>query len=165
MSFHMHLRATAAGDVPGDFASLFDFMWTAWEDHQAEHAAGIADSVEKSFGHLDQLYTGTTCQDEAAGASSTLPIYGGRLVPEPAGEHPPFVILDPPGVRAAAEFLQTAEFDVLWQTAATELSKAYVGWEDKNAAREIFLSHHDDLCTFYRRAALAGHAVIKAFWY
>jgi hypothetical protein len=45
------------------------------------------------------------------------------------------------------------------------LSRPYQGWEDETAAKDIFLGYHDRLGIFYGHAALAGHAVIKAFWY
>ena len=77
----------------------------------------------------------------------------------------PFVILTPAEVRRTAEFLRILPFDERWQIAGTELSKPYIGWEDENAARNIFLGYHNDLRTFYERATQAGHAVIKAFWY
>ncbi|SIN45034.1 DUF1877 family protein [Micromonospora cremea] len=163
MSFHMHLRATTSKEAPQDFSSLLDFMWTAWEEHQQEYTAGIADSIEKDFGHVHELYTMGADQGDATNAA--LPIFGGRHIHSPTKDEPPFVILNPAEVRGVAEFLRTVSFDERWQIVGTELSKPYIGWEDKNAARNVFLGYHNDLRTFYGRAALAGHSVIKAFWY
>jgi hypothetical protein len=167
VSFHMHLRAKASNEIPRDFPSLHAFMWAAWEAHPEEYAAGIADSIEKDFGHVDELYTmGTDQGGDATDAASTLPIFGGRLIySSPANDQPPFVILNPAETRGTAEFLHTVSFDERWQIAGATLSTPYVGWEDENAARNIFLGYHNDLRTFYERAAQAGHAVIKAFWY
>jgi hypothetical protein len=165
VSFHMHLRATRTGEVQEDFASLFRFMDTAWEIHAEEFAAGIADSICKDFGHVDDLYTMTADYGEATGAPNTLPIYGGRLVHSATKEEPPFAILDPAEVQKAAEFLQTVSFDERWRIAGAKLSRPYVDWEDKTAAKDIFLDYHNRLRTFYGQAALAGHAIIKAFWY
>ncbi|MGW3806188.1 DUF1877 family protein [Micromonospora sp. NPDC005113] len=166
MSFHMHLRATASNEVPQDFSSLLDFMWAAWEAHPEEYAAGIADSIEKDFGHVDELYTMGTDHGDATNAASTLPIFGGRQIySSPAKDQPPFVILSPAETRGTAEFLRIVSFDERWQIAGAKLSKPYVGWKDENAARNIFLGYHNDLRTFYARAAQAGHTVIKAFWY
>lgn len=156
MSFHMHLRATASHEVPEDFSSLRDFMWGAWEAHQEEYAAGIADSICKDFGRVDKLYTMGTDQGDATSAAGSLPIFGGRHVHSPTKDQPPFVILNPAEVRGAADFLRTVSFDERWQIAGN-------GWEDED--RDTFLGYHTDLRTFYGRAALAGHAVIKAFWY
>ncbi|MEU4714304.1 DUF1877 family protein [Micromonospora purpureochromogenes] len=158
MSFHMHLRATASDEVPEDFSSLLDFMWAAWEAHPEEYAAGIADSIEKDFGHVHEIYTMRADQGDAANAASTLPIFGGRHIHSPTKDQPPFVILNPAEVRGVAEFLRTVSFDERWQIAG-----AYNGWEDEN--RNTFLGYHNDLRTFYERATRAGHAVIKAFWY
>ena len=80
------------------------------------------------------------------------------------GEHP-FVVLHPAEVRAAAVYLQTVSFDERWEVAGPELSQPYIGWEDRNAPRTSFREYHDDLRAFYGAAALAGHAVVKAFWY
>lgn len=165
MSFHLHLRATTPSEVPGEFSSLLDFMWAAWEAHPAEDAAGIAESIEKDFGQVHELYTAGADRDDASSAASTLPIFGGRQVRGPTKDQPPFVVLDPAQVRAVAEFLRTLSFDERWQVAGTELSRQHLRWDGNNAARAIFLEHHGSLCTFYGRAALAGHAVIKAFWY
>ncbi|MGI5521563.1 DUF1877 family protein [Micromonospora sp. CA-259024] len=165
MSFHMHLRATAANEVSEDFSSLHDFMWIAWEDHQQEYAAGIADSIEKDFGHVHELYTMGADHGDATNAASTLPVFGGRHIHSPTKDQPPFVLLNPAEVRGVAEFLRTVSFDERWQTAGTEPSQPYIGWEDKNAAKNIFLGYHNDLRTFYERAALSGRTVIKAFWY
>ena len=166
MSFHMHLRATASNEIPEDFSSLEDFMWAAWEAHPEEYAAGIADSIEKDFVQVDWLYTMGTNQDDTTNATNTLPIFGGRQIYRtPARDERPFVILDSAETRKAAHFLRTVSFEERWQIAGAKLSKPYVDWEDKNAARNIFLGHHNALRTFYERAAQAGHAVIKAFWY
>lgn len=166
MSFHMHLRATASNEVPEDFSSLLDFMWAAWEAHPEEYAAGIADSVEKDFGRVHELYTMGADDQDATSAASNLPIFGGRHIhSSPAKDQPPFVILNPAETRGAAKFLRTVSFDERWQIAGAKLSKPYIGWEDENAARNTFLGYHNDLRTFYGRAAQGGHAVIKAFWY
>lgn len=165
MSFHMHLRATASNEVPEDFSSLLDFMWAAWEAHQEERAAGIADSVCKDFGHVHELYTMGADHGDATNAANSLPIFGGRHTHSPTKDQPPFVTLNPAEVRGTAEFLRNLSFNERWQIAGTKLSKPYIGWEDENAAKNVFLGYHNDLRTFYGRAALAGHAVIKAFWY
>ena len=160
----MHLRVTPVDNVAEDFASLSDFMWASWEAHEEEFARGIAESIQKDFGPVDHLYTGAACHGELAGAPKALPIYGGRLVLDPAGDRPPFVILDPAEVRKTSKFLQTASFNELWQTASAELIRPYLGW-DEAEVKGIFFGHHHGLRTFYGRAAMAGHAVVKAFWY
>ncbi|GAB3175118.1 uncharacterized protein DUF1877 [Micromonospora palomenae] len=165
MSFYMRLRATASNEVPEDFSSLLDFMSTAWEAHQEEHTAGIADSIDKDFGHVHELYTTGADHGDTTNPANTLPIFGGRHMHSPTEDQPPFVILTPAEVRRTALFLRSLPFDERWQIAGTKLSKPYIGWEDKNAARSIFLGYHNDLRTFYERATRAGHAVIKAFWY
>lgn len=161
----MHLRATTPNEVPGDFSSLLDFMSIAWEAHQEEHQAGIADSIDKDFGHVHELYTMGLDHGDDTNPTNNLPIFGGRLIHSQTEDQPPFVILDPADVRRTADFLRTLSFDERWHIARTKLSKPYIGWEDENLARSIYLGHHNDLRTFYEQAARAEDAVIKAFWY
>ncbi|GAA2745978.1 DUF1877 family protein [Kitasatospora cinereorecta] len=136
------------------------FMLTAWSNHQEEYTAGIADSIEKDFAGVNQLYTGAPDGPEDAGDPSGLPVYGGELVPCEDG--PPFVILRPHQVGEAAAFLNAADFDSLWDASGAAISST---WGDTTLDREIYLSHHEGLRAFYRTAAQAGQAVIKAFWY
>ena len=161
----MHLRATVPEEVPEGFSSLDDFMWAAWEAHPEECEAGIAESIEKDFRQVHDLYTRGQDRDDVIGAAGELAIFGGRHVHGPTRDDPPFVILGPTDVRGVAEFLRTVSFDERWQVAGVELSRPYVGWDDSDAARTTFLEHHEGLRAFYGRAALAGHAVVKAFWY
>lgn len=164
MSFHTHLRATGAGEVPEDFASLSDFMWDSWDLAAEGFAAGISMSIQKDFNAVDSLYTGVTCHSKGASLPNTLPIYGGRLISNAAKDQPPFVILDPPQVREAAEFLETVSFDGLWQAAPPEVTRPYQGW-DEAEVKNIFIGYHDKLRAFYKRATLAEQAVIKAFYF
>ncbi|MFF0295259.1 DUF1877 family protein [Kitasatospora sp. NPDC004614] len=159
MSYHLHLRAVPPADVRPDGAWLEAFMWASWADHHNECTAGIADSIEKDFGRVNQLYTGTPDGPEDAADPSGLPIYGGELVFH--GDGPPFVILRPDRVREAALFLRTADFDALWTASGTALQDC----GDLALDRENYLSHHHGLATFYRTAARSGNAVVKAFWF
>ncbi|MGQ5261455.1 DUF1877 family protein [Micromonospora sp. ZYX-F-536] len=165
MSFHMHLRATATNQVPEDFPSLLAFMSAAWSAHQEEYAAGIADSIDKDFGHVHELYTMAVDDGDGTNAANNLPIFGGRHLHSPAEDEPPIVILEPADVRRTADFLRTLSFDDRWRIAERSLSAPYTGWEDENAASNIYLGHHNALRAFYQRAARAGDAVVKAFWY
>ncbi|WP_406187211.1 hypothetical protein [Streptomyces sp. NBC_01006] len=71
------------------------------------------------------------------------------------------MILEPPGVSQAADFLATVYFDELWNVAG-----ARFGGRGREVvqARQEFLDHHRDLQGFYGRAASAGHAVVNAVW-
>ena len=80
----------------------------------------------------------------------------------PREDGPPFLILWPEQVGEAATFLKLASFDLLWETSGAVIS---AGRGDPALAREIHLSHHEGLVAFYRAAADAGQAVLKAFWY
>jgi hypothetical protein len=161
----MHLRATATNEVPEDFSSLLDFMSTAWEAHQEEYAAGVAHSIEKDFGYVHELYNMGVDQGDGTNTANNLPIFGGQHIHSPAKDQPPFVILDAAEVRRTEDFRRTLSFDDRWRNPGTNLSTPYIGWEDENAARNIYLGHHNALRAFYQRAARAGDAVIKAFWY
>ncbi|WP_160160978.1 DUF1877 family protein [Actinomadura sp. K4S16] len=135
-------------------------MLAAWAKHQEEYAAGIADSIEKDFAEVHQLYTSASGGPPDAGDSNGLPIFGGDPVPREDG--PPFLILRPEQVGEAATFLKLASFDLLWEASGAVISAS---WGDPTLAREIHLSHHEDLVAFYQAAADAGQAVLKAFWY
>lgn len=135
-------------------------MLAAWANHREEYTRGIADSIEKDFAGVSQLYTGAPDGPEDAGDPSGLAVYGGELVPREDG--PPFLILQPHQVGEAAAFLNAANFDSFWDASGAALSAI---WGDPAFAREIYLSHHEGLVAFYQTAAQAGQAVIKAFWY
>ncbi|WP_370087779.1 DUF1877 family protein [Streptacidiphilus sp. MAP12-16] len=157
----MHLRAAPSAEIHPDSAWIEAFMLEAWGNHQEECAAGIADSIEKDFAEVNQLYTGTPDGPADAGNPSGLPIFGGELVPREDG--PPFLILPTEQVGEAAGFLNVASFGSLWQASGAAISANWGG--DPTFVREIFLSHHEDLVAFYQAAADVGQAVLKAFWY
>ncbi|MFD7321784.1 DUF1877 family protein [Streptomyces sp. NPDC059875] len=156
----MHLRATAEHEIQDDHAWLTDYMRAAWENLEAEYAAGIAESIEKDFGPLHDLYrAGATPAHE-------LPVYGGRIIHDPANQQPPFAILTPPEVTTAADLLTDAAFDTLWDVAGPALTAPYALWDEPEAAAmATYLTHHTALRAFYNRAAHAQHSVVKAFWY
>ncbi|MFG2287410.1 DUF1877 family protein [Streptomyces sp. NPDC048595] len=164
MSIHLHLRAVAESEIRDDHTWLAAFMSEAWDNHPDEYAAGIADSINKVFGSVNDLYVAADALDTDVAKPWELPIYGGRPVPHRTDadpSNPPLMILEPPGVRQAAEFLATVSFDELWNVAGAEL--VWSGW-DEAQVRQEFLDHHRDLQGFYGRAASAGHAVVKAVW-
>ncbi|MEV4947405.1 DUF1877 family protein [Streptomyces sp. NPDC053755] len=155
----------AEDEVRDDHASLEEFMSAAWHNHETEYAAGIAGSIAKDFGPLNDSYlAGPTRGGEAS--SWDLPIYGGRIVPARTDHQPPFVILSPAQVTAVAELLAGASFEALWQVEGSRLSAPYAQWKDpEGAAKQNYLAHHTGLRDFYGHAAHAHRAVVKAFWY
>lgn len=164
MSYHLHLRAVPTDELQADFTWLTEFFSAAWDNHPEEAAAGIAESVEKDFFAVHHFYTGAADHPGGTDEPKTLPIEGGELISHPTDERPPFLILNPPAVQRASEFLLAASFDALWQAAGAELSAPFQGW-DQDQVREIFLDYHRDLRAFYAKASDAGHAVAKCFWY
>jgi hypothetical protein len=164
VSIHLHLRAVAESEIRDDHTWLAAFMSEAWDNYPDEYAAGIADSIEKVFNSVNDLYAAADVLDADADKPWTLPIYGGRPVTHRAGvdpSDPPLMILEPSGVSQAAEFLATVSFDELWNLAGAKLGGRI--WEEAQARQE-FLAHHEDLQGFYGRAASVGHAVVKAVW-
>ncbi|GAA3532303.1 DUF1877 family protein [Streptomyces osmaniensis] len=164
MSIHLHLRAVAKSEIRDDHTWLAAFMAEAWGNHPDEYAAGIADSIDKVWDSVNDLYAAARVLGTDADKPWRLPIYGGRRVPHSADADPfdpPLMMLEPPGVSQAANFLATVSFDDLWKVAGAEFSGR--GW-DETQARQEFLDHHRDLKGFYGRAATAGHAVVKAVW-
>ncbi|WP_030796893.1 DUF1877 family protein [Streptomyces sp. NRRL S-337] len=164
MSIHLHLRAVAEAEIRDDHTWLAAFMWKAWENHPDEYAAGIADSIDKVWSSVNDLYAAAEVLDADADEPWTLPIYGGRPVAHSMDadlSNPPLMILEPPGVSQAADFLARVSFDELWNIARAKLA----GWgRDEAEARQEFLDHHRDLQGFYARAAAADHGVVKAVW-
>jgi hypothetical protein len=168
VSFHLHLRAVAESEIQDDHTWLAAFMSAAWDNHPAEHAAGIATSIEKVFSLVNDVYAAADVLDAGADKPWTLPIYGGRPVPhsdDTDPSNPPLMLLEPPGVKRAADFLATVSFDELWNVAGAKMhGRVFRGW-DEAEVRKIFLDYHRDLQAFYGRAASAGYAVVKVAWY
>ncbi|MGQ4417083.1 DUF1877 family protein [Streptomyces sp. SAS_269] len=167
MSFHMHLRAVPDSGVRLEYAWLHAFMGAAWDwdVHQAEYEAGVAESIEKDFSAVNDLCEAGSELSEGRGGVWELPVFGGDLISHSADEQPPFLHLPPDAVRQAAAFLRDVSFDVLWGTAGPKLHASFgPGWAEADV-REIHAQHHADLSAFYQRAATAGEAVVKAFWY
>ncbi|MBL1107426.1 DUF1877 family protein [Streptomyces sp. 5-8] len=164
MSIHMHMRAVAESEIRDDHTWLAAFMWEAWENHAAEYAAGVAVSIDKVWGAVNDLYAAAEVLDADAAKPWKLPIYGGRPVAHSGDadpSNPPMGILEPPEVSQAAGFLGRVSFDELWNVASAKLV-----WSGRDEAqvRLEFLDHHRPLQEFYGRAAAAGHAVVRAVW-
>ena len=160
----MHMRAVAESEIRDDHTWLAAFMWQAWENQPAEYVAGIAVSIDKAWGAVNDLYAAADVLDADAGELWTLPIYGGRPVAHGADadpSNPPLGILEPPGVSQAAGFLASVSFDELWNVASAE--RVWSGRDDAQVRRE-FLDYHRRLQGFYGRAATAGHTVVRAVW-
>jgi hypothetical protein len=163
VSIYLHLRAVAESEIRDDHTWLAGFMAEAWDSHSDEYVAGIADSIAKVWDAVNDLYAAA----DGLGADAdkpSLPIYGGRPVAHSADadlHNPPMMLLDPPGVSQAADFLATVSFDELWKVAGTRLGR---GGQEQALVRQEFLECHESLRGFYGRAASAGHAVVKAVW-
>ncbi|MEU2026706.1 DUF1877 family protein [Streptomyces sp. NPDC016469] len=160
MSIYLHFRAVPESEIRDDHTWLAAFMSEAWENDTEEYAAGIAHSINKGWDAVNDLYAAADALYADADKPWTLPIYGGRPVPhstDAAPSDPPLMLLEPPGVSQAARFLTTVSFDELWNAGGVRFSA--LGW-----TRQEHLEHHRDLREFYRQAASAGHAVVKAVW-
>ncbi|MFI0789204.1 DUF1877 family protein [Streptomyces lydicus] len=166
MSIHMHMRAVAESEIRDDHTWLAAFMSEAWDNHPDEYAAGIAVSIDKVWGGVNDLYAYAAADvlDADAAKPWELPIYGGRPVAHSADadpSNPPLGILEPPGVSQAADFLASVSFDELWKVASAELVRF---GRDEPQVRQGFLDCHRCLQGFYGQAATAGHAVVRAVW-
>ncbi|MET9448953.1 DUF1877 family protein [Streptomyces cinerochromogenes] len=160
MSIYLHFRAVVESEIRDDHTWLAAFMSKAWEDRVDEYAAGVACSINKGWGSVNDFYAAADSLDTDADESPILPIYGGRPVPHSADadpSDPPLMLLEPPGVSQAAQFLAAVSFDELWNVVGARFSA--LGW-----TRQELLDHHRNLRGFYERAASAGHAVVKAVW-
>ncbi|MFB7830829.1 DUF1877 family protein [Streptomyces sp. NPDC056056] len=160
MSIYLHFRAVAESQIRDDHTWLAAFMSEAWENDDAECAAGIAHSINKGWDAVNDLYAAADALCADTDEPWNLPIYGGRPVSHSADgdpSDPPLMLLEPSGVSQAARFLTTVSFDELWNAVGAKFGS--VGW-----TREEYLDHHRDLQEFYGQAASAGHAVVKAVW-
>ncbi|MFC9246162.1 DUF1877 family protein [Streptomyces sp. NPDC057136] len=168
MSFHMHLRAVEHSEIRHDHAWLEEFMGAAWDwdVHRAEYDAGIAESIEKDFGSVHDLYEVAGRLSEGQDGTWELPIFGGEIVHyTPADEKPPFVRLAPDATHRASAFLTDVPFDAVWESVGPRLRAAFgPGWAEEDV-RGIYDQHHTDLRAFYHRTSTAGKGVVKAFWY
>ncbi|MEU8577067.1 DUF1877 family protein [Streptomyces asoensis] len=164
MSIHMHMRAVAESEIRDDHTWLTAFMYEAWENHPAEYAAGIAESIAKVFDSVNDLYAASETLDPDVGELWLLPIYGGRPAAHSAGadtSDPPLMILEPHEVSRTADFLARVSFDELWNAAGARLGGQ---GQDGEEMRQELLDHHSELREFYARAAAAGHAVVRVVW-
>lgn len=160
VSIHLHFRAVAGREIRDDHAWLAAFMAEAWENNDDEQAAGIAHAINKDGDAVDDFYAAADALLTDAGEPWTLPIYGGRPVSHSADagpSDPPLMLLEPPAVSQAARFLASVSFDQLWNIVGADFIA--LGW-----TRQELLEHHQDLEEFYRQAASADHAVVKAVW-
>ncbi|MFI1652171.1 DUF1877 family protein [Streptomyces sp. NPDC090045] len=167
MSFHMHLRAVRESEVRRDYGWLAEFMGAAWDwdVRQAEREAGIAESIEKDFGSVHELYEAAGRLPEGQDGAWELPVFGGHIIHHPANEHPPFVHLTPAATQRASAFLTDVSFDAVWQANGPRMCAAFgPGWAEEDV-KSSYLHRHAALQAFYDRAATAGKAVVKAFWY
>ncbi|MFF8375387.1 DUF1877 family protein [Streptomyces sp. NPDC015661] len=163
MSIYLHFRAVAESEIRDDHTWLAAFMYEAWERVAEECEAGIADAINKAWGRVNDFY-GAARAPGVDSETSSLPIYGGRPVGHSADAdlgNPPMMILDPPDVSKAADFLASVSFDESWRIAG-----AGFGGHGENDAlfRQEFLAYHESLLAFYGQAASAGHSVVKVVW-
>ncbi|AJF68435.1 hypothetical protein SVTN_32900 [Streptomyces vietnamensis] len=164
MSIHLHFRAVVESEIEDDHTWLAAYMSEAWDRHAEEYAAGVTDSIAKSWSFVNDLYAAADVAGTGGEGPWTLPIYGGRPVAHTPGADltdPPMMYMDPPEVSQAAEFLAGVSFDELWNAVGKRLGG---GGPDDALLRQEHLEHHESLRGFYGRAALSGHAVIKAVW-
>ncbi|MEU7123457.1 DUF1877 family protein [Streptomyces zaomyceticus] len=123
MSVYLHFRAVAESEIRDDHTWLAAFMSEAWENDDAEYAAGIAHSINKCWDAVHNLYAAADALYTDADEPWNLAIYGGRPVPHSADadpSDPPLMLLEPSGVSQAARFLTTVSFDELWDVCVAQ---------------------------------------------
>ncbi|MEV4939296.1 DUF1877 family protein [Streptomyces zaomyceticus] len=160
MSIYLHFRAVAESEIRDDHTWLVAFMSEAWENADAEYAAGIAHSINKDWAAVNDIYAAADALGTDVDEPWNVPIYGGRPLSHSADadpSDPPMMLLEPLGVSQAARFLTTVNFDELWNVVDARFSAL-------GRTKQEYLEHHRDLKEFYGQAASAGHAVVKAIW-
>ncbi|MFI7011440.1 DUF1877 family protein [Streptomyces sp. NPDC050145] len=155
MGYHMHLKAITVEQPPADFEGLAKLFADAYD--RGFPTDEIEDLIHKDFFQVDEL-----CKAAAPDGAGELVVFGGEPVYPPEGSpEPPLVVLDPEGVRAAAEFLASCSFERIWEAGGTVIAKNW-GWPE-DEVRSIFASHVDGLRDTYGRAAALGLAMAKHF--
>lgn len=164
----MHLRAVRQSETEGlGHAQLVDLMAAAWEwdISRAEHASGVAYSIEKDFARVSEVCEAGSALPEGQDGAWELPVFGGRVFHDPSSPEAPFAVLDPAGTARAAAFLTAVPFDTLWTIAGPKLCDRYGPGHEAGEVRQHHSRLHAGLRDFYARAAGSGRAVVKAFWY
>ncbi|MFE1953623.1 hypothetical protein ACFW9D_24510 [Streptomyces sp. NPDC059524] len=155
MGFHMHLKAVVVEQPPQDFDALAELFAAAYD--RGFPTDEIEDLIHKDFFQIDTL-----CKAASPDEAGELVIFGGAPVHPPAGSpEPPFVVLDPDGVRAAAAFLASSSFERLWEAGGAAVAERWGRPEDE--IRSAFESHVTGLRDTYGRAAALGLAMAKHF--
>lgn len=82
-------------------------------------------------------------------------VLGGRAIPHPDPDRPPFLLLTAARASQVAEFLTSTDLETLWRTTR------YGDHETQAQTRTLFASTHQELTAFYARTAEYGDAVVK----
>ncbi|MFF0203742.1 DUF1877 family protein [Streptomyces sp. NPDC005017] len=155
---YFHLRAVPAPALRNSAAwmqRLFEDDGDAVRDRVGRHREKVLDRY-----YLDHelLYAGTPRHHTAPGPHAQV-VLGGRPVFHPDPYKPPFLLLTAARTAQVASYLNTADFDLLWQRARVPLT---VGAESTAPrTRAVLAEAHRDLTAFYTTAAGYGDAVVK----
>ncbi len=144
------LESSELPENAAGFEALFD---VEFDELRRRVRAGGAVWLEWGFFQLGEVYW----PPSEPGGERDLPVFGGRHIPDPGGG-PGHVALAPPDVARAAAYLESASFPDLWR----EWQQLPSSKPDEEL-REHLAQYHEDLRSFYVRAAERGWAVAKHF--
>ncbi|GAB2723448.1 DUF1877 family protein [Streptomyces bullii] len=157
---YFHLRAVPPATLRDSatwLRRLFEDDWEAVRERVGRHREEV---LEKDFLHYECLYAGTPPHHALEGPRAHV-VLGGRPVPPPEPDDPPFLLLTVAQVAEVAGFLASADFDELWKGARATVLPVYGGAEAESEARAAFAATHRDLTAFYAQTAHYGDAVVK----
>ncbi|MEU1270510.1 DUF1877 family protein [Streptomyces sp. NPDC005799] len=143
MSLYFHLRAvppSALRNSANWLQRLFEDDWDTVRERMDRHREEVLDTT-----YLDQHALYGPAADVVLGGTSV----------------PPFLLLTAAQVARVSTFLQTTDFESLWQKARDDLLADYGGPDAEPELHALFAAAHRDLAAFYARTTEYGDAVVK----
>ncbi|MCX5248501.1 MULTISPECIES: DUF1877 family protein [unclassified Streptomyces] len=149
MSPYFHLRAVPPSALRNSANWLQRLFEDDWDTVRRRIDRYREEMLDRSYLDQNTLYAGADV------------ILGGRPVPHPDPDEPPFLILTAALTARVAAFLEAADFETLWQSAREPLLRAYGGPDAEPQLHALFAATHRDMTAFYTRTAEYGDAVVK----
>ncbi|MDJ0464090.1 DUF1877 family protein [Streptomyces sp. H27-C3] len=157
---YFHLRSVSSSELSTDPDRLRTFFADDWKVVRSRCEAETETVLAEDYLDVHRLYVGAR-HPPATSAPETLLVLGGRPVPLPGEGLPPFVVLIPAQVSAAAAYLGAVSFETLWSAACEDLMAPHGLLFTEAELRSHFTLVHQRLTAFYTRTSDEGRAVVK----
>ncbi|WP_330339349.1 DUF1877 family protein [Streptomyces sp. NBC_00557] len=109
----------------------------------------------------ERVYTGASPRPPVRSRPRTQVVLGGWPVVRADRRKTPLLVLTAAQARQVSGFLETADFEVLWDAARDELLPHYGGVLAEPETWRAFAAAHEELKAFYGHTAGCGDAVVK----